>query len=74
MAKKIRKTATTPTVLFIELLVPWIVMAAIGVACISAGLSDITSIIIALAGAVTVTFIIRKFEQNRLLRKMRTSR
>jgi len=74
MAKKIRKTTTPPMVLFIELLIPWIVMAAIGAACISAGLSDIASILIALAGALVMTFAIRKFEQNRLLRKLRTAR
>lgn len=74
MAKKLRKATTSPGVLFIELLIPWIVMAAIAVACISVGISDVTSVVIALAGAVATTFLIRRIEQRRLLLKTRTNR
>lgn len=73
MAKKIPKATTSPRVLFIELLIPWIVMAIIGVAAVSVGLSDVTSLIAALTGALATTLLVRAFERNRL-RKRQMSR
>ena len=69
MAKKIPKATTSPTVLFIELLIPWAVMAIIGVAAVSVGLSDVTSLVIALIGALATTLLVRIFERKRLRKK-----
>ena len=69
MAKKIPKATTSPRVLFIELLIPWIVMAIIGVAVVSVGLSDVASLAIALIGALATTLLVRTFERNRLRKK-----
>jgi membrane protein implicated in regulation of membrane protease activity len=69
MAKKLPKARTSTMVLFIELLIPWIVMAIIGVSAISIGLSDVTSIVIALIGALATTLLVRTFERNRLRKK-----
>jgi membrane protein implicated in regulation of membrane protease activity len=69
LAKKITKARTSPRVLFIELLIPWIVMAIIGVAAVSVGLSDVASLAIALIGALATTLLVRTFERNRLRKK-----
>ena len=69
MAKKIPKATTSPRVLFIELLIPWIVMAIIGVAAVSVGLSDVASLVIALIGALATTLLVRTFERSRLRKK-----
>jgi membrane protein implicated in regulation of membrane protease activity len=69
MAKKLPKVRTSTMVLFIELLIPWIVMAIIGVSAISIGLSDVPSLVIALIGALATTFLVRIFERNRLRKK-----
>jgi len=69
MAKKIPKARTSPMVLFIELLSPWIVMAIIGVSAVSVGLSDVISLVIALIGALATTLLVRIFERNRLRKK-----
>ncbi len=69
MAKKIRKATTSPRVLFIELLIPWIVMAVIGVGAVSAGLSDVVSLVLALTGALATTLLVRAFERSRLRKK-----
>ncbi len=69
MAKKLPKERTSPSVLFIELLIPWIVMAIVGFAAVSIGLPDVVTLVIALIAALATTFLVRIFERNRLRKK-----
>jgi membrane protein implicated in regulation of membrane protease activity len=69
MAKKVPKARTSPRVLFIELIIPWIAMAILGVSAVSVGLSDVAALVIALIGALATTFLVRTFERNRLRKK-----
>jgi len=69
MAKKLPKERTSPSVLFIELLIPWIVMAIVGFTAVSIGFSDVTTLVIALIAALATTFLVRIFERNRLRKK-----
>lgn len=58
MAKKIRKTRTSPRRLFFLLLIPWIVMGALIVVLYSAGAPDYVAIIVGLAGSLLVIYYI----------------
>lgn len=69
MARKIRKRPPSPMALFIKLLIPWIVMAAIAVAAFSAGYSDLVAYSAALSGALAVTFIIHLLDRKRNTRR-----
>jgi len=74
MAKKIRKTSSNsipPAVLFVELLVPWIVMGLVAVVLAAAGVNGITLLVIALAAALATTFFIRYYERTRKMRAAR---
>jgi uncharacterized membrane protein len=51
--------------LFIELLIPWLVMGGAAVLAAEAGLPDWAIIVLALSAAVGVTFLIREFEKRR---------
>jgi positive regulator of sigma E activity len=69
MAKKLPKERTSPRVLFVELLIPWIVMAIVGLTAVSIGFSDVATLVIALTAALATTFLVRIFERNRLRKK-----
>ena len=74
MARKIRKTNSNsipPAILFVELLIPWIVMGIVAVALVAAGISGITVLVVALASAVATTFFIRYYERTRKMRAAR---
>jgi len=51
--------------LFIELLVPWLVMGGVAVLASEAGVSDLGIIVLSLSAAVGVTFLVREFEKRR---------
>ena len=65
MAKKIRKRRTSPMSLFILILIPWIVMGLLAVVLFSIGASDTVAIIVALAGSLVVTILIRQYAFRR---------
>lgn len=69
MARKIRKntakSTVPPIVLFVELLVPWIVMGIVAVALSSVGVSGVASVVLALIAALAATFFIRYYERRR---------
>jgi positive regulator of sigma E activity len=69
MAKKLPKERTSPRVLFIEILIPWIVMAVVGFTAVSIGFSDVATLVIALIAALATTFLVRIFERKRLRKK-----
>jgi hypothetical protein len=60
MAKKIRKTRMTTGRVFILLIIPWAVMGAVALAAFAAGAPDYVAIILALAGSLLVTYVIRE--------------
>jgi len=71
MAKKIRKrtpSSIPPAVLFIELLIPWIVMGVVSVALAAAGIKGITILVIALASALAATVLVGYYERARKIR------
>jgi len=51
--------------LFIELLVPWLVMGGVAVLASGAGVSGLGIIVLSLSAAVGVTFLVREFERRR---------
>jgi len=66
MAKKIRRRATTPLhYLFLELLLPWIVMGLVAVAGAEAGLSAVLIFVLAIAGALATTYLMHVLEKSR---------
>jgi len=65
MAKKLRKIRTTPGRLFLLLLAPWLVMAAIATVMIATGAPDYIAILVALAGSLVATYLIRMHEARR---------
>ena len=66
MAKKLRKPKTSLRLLFVELLIPWILMAFVAATMsLVLGLPDYASIIIALAGALAATFLIQNYEKKK---------
>jgi len=71
MAKKVRKRRSSsipPAILFVELLVPWIVMGIVSVVLSAAGVKGITILFIALASALATTFIVGYYERTRKMR------
>lgn len=69
MAKKIRKRPPSSLWLLIKLLIPWVVMGGIALVAFSAGLSDLLTYSIALAGALTVTFLIHRIDKGKRMRQ-----
>jgi hypothetical protein len=70
MAKKIKKAPPrrkSMLVLFIELLIPWIVMGAAAIILVSAGMSGIPVFVIALGAALGTTFLIRHYDRKRAI-------
>jgi NADPH:quinone reductase-like Zn-dependent oxidoreductase len=68
MAKKIRKVPPqrkSMLVLFIELLIPWLVMGGAAVILVSAGMSGIPVFVIALGAALGATVFIRYYDKKR---------
>jgi len=71
MARKIRKRTggTPPLYLFIELLLPWIVMGLVAVAGANAGLSVELIFILSMGSALAATVFMKLFEKNRRQRE-----
>ena len=70
MAKKIRKAPPrrkSMLVLFIELLIPWLVMGGAAVILASVGVSRILVFVIALGAALGTTVFIRYYEKKRTM-------
>jgi hypothetical protein len=68
MAKKIRKAPRqrkSMLRLFIELLIPWLVMGASAMILVSIGMSGIPVFVIALGAALGTTVFIRYYEKKR---------
>lgn len=66
MAKKIRKSRISLTRLFIELMIPWIMMGIVAaVLTLALQVPDFVSIIVALGVALVATFFIRNYEMKR---------
>lgn len=72
MARKIRKAAPIPPMfLFIELVIPWLVMGLVAVLLATAGFGVEVIFIVSIACAVVTTFLMREFEKSRKRRQMR---
>ena len=70
MAKKIRKAPPqrkSMLVLFIELLIPWLVMGTAAIILVSVGMSGIPAFVIALGAALGATVFIRYYEKKRTM-------
>lgn len=66
MAKKLRKPKTSLRLLFVELLIPWIIMAfAAAIMSLVFGLPDYVSILTALACALAATYLIQDYERKK---------
>jgi hypothetical protein len=77
MAKKIRKAPQprkSMLLLFTQLLIPWLVMGGSAILLVSAGLSGIPVLVIALGAALGTTVLIRLYDKKRTMvaRKSRT--
>jgi len=68
VAKKLRKRRISPLRLFIEILIPWVVMAIAAILLDAIGVSLEGTIIIAVACALVVTFLINRYERARTRR------
>jgi len=68
VAKKLRKHRISPARLFIEILIPWVVMAIAAIVLDVIGVSLDATIIIAVACALAVTFLINRYERARTRR------
>ncbi len=73
MARKLRKgrLVTTPLILFIELLFPWIVFAALLVVGNAIRLNLIITVVIAMIGSLASMFLIRWERSLRRIRQLR---
>ncbi len=73
MAKKLRKgrLITTPLVLFIELLFPWLVFTALLVLGNAIRLNVIITVVIAMIGSLASMFLIRWERSLRRIRQLR---
>jgi len=69
VARKLRKRRTSPFRLFVEILIPWVVMALVAISLDLAGMSFETTIVVAVASALAVTFLISRYERARILRR-----
>jgi hypothetical protein len=70
MARKIRKAPQhrkSMPLLFVELLIPWLVMGGSAILLVAAGLSGIPVLVIALAAALGTTFLVRLYDKKRTL-------
>ena len=65
MAKKLKKFRTSPMRLFIEILIPWVVMAIVAVGMYELDIRNNVVILAALAVALATTFLIREYERRR---------
>ncbi len=65
MAKKLRKVPRSPAVLFIELLLPWVVMAATTTLAKLADLPTYAIVACALGAALVTTYVIHLYEKRR---------
>ena len=69
MARKLRKRRTSPSRLFVEILIPWVVMALVAISLDLADVSFETTIVVAVASALAATFLINRYERARILRR-----
>ena len=70
MAKKIRKAPQprkSMLLLFTQLLIPWLVMGGSAILLVSAGLSGIPVLVIALGAALGTTLLIRLYDKKRTM-------
>lgn len=70
MAKKIRRSPQIRkpmSLLFIELLIPWLVMGGAAIILVEAGLSGIPVLVIALGAALATTVLIRLYDRKRAM-------
>ena len=70
MAKKIRKApprGRSLRVIFIELLIPWLVMGAVAIILVSVGVLGILAFVVALGAALVTTFYIAQLNKKRVL-------
>jgi hypothetical protein len=70
MAKKIRKAPQprkSMLLLFTQLLIPWLVMGGSAILLVSAGLSGIPVLVIALGAALGTTVLIRLYDKKRTM-------
>jgi predicted PurR-regulated permease PerM len=65
MAKKLKRVRTPLWMLFIQLLIPWVAMGLIAVAATYAGAPSYLVFILAIAGALIVTWAIHWLGKNR---------
>jgi hypothetical protein len=54
-------------VLFIQLLIPWLVMGSAAIILVSIGMSGIPVFVIALGAALGTTFLIRYYDKKRAM-------
>ena len=75
MAKKLRKRgpSTTPSIVFIELLFPWIVFSMVLVALNALGVEVVVNILLALGASLASMFLIRWERSVRRIRQMRAA-
>lgn len=66
MARKVRKRSPTPPLfLFVELLIPWLVMGLVAALAAAAGLSVELIFVLSIGCAVGATFLMRLLENAR---------
>lgn len=70
MARKLRKVPRNPTVILIELLIPWAVMALVAVALTEMGLKSEAAIGLALASALGMNGLVFLYERLRRKRAL----
>jgi len=68
MAKKLRKVRRPLWVVFIQLLIPWVAMGAVAVAASAAGAPTYLVFILAMAGALAVTWAVFWLSRPRRIR------
>ena len=72
MARKIRKNAPThPLFLFIELVIPWLVMGLAAALLAAAGFGIEVIFIVSVICAIAATLLMREFEKSRRRRQAR---
>ncbi len=75
MARKIPKASQgvrSMSVLFVELLIPWMIMAVAALLLVSAGVSGIVAFSIALGTGLAVTLLIGAYEKKRRINVARS--
>lgn len=73
MAKKLKRVRVqaSPISLFIQIMIPWIVMAGVFVAAEAAGLDTTWAVVIAIIAALYTTFMVNR--ASRLMRARRAA-